>query len=379
MTSSSLNSGQQGVHWTVRMNRRNRSFFYALLFFTLAAHLRTLHAPTWAWVLLAVQFLVYPQFAYWRAKRSEHQRTAEMHNLLIDSVLGGLWSGALGLPLWITFAMFAGNCMNLIVFYGYSGVPRLAACMGGGIVLVLLTGQFELHTATDGLTTLACMLSLTLFLIAFAHDGYARAMAQHRSHEQLRQQFEEIRSLQTQLQDQAVRDPLTGLFNRRHLDAVLAPELARCRAARASLSLLMIDIDHFKHINDTRGHAAGDAMLQTLAQLLLRHVRPQDVACRHGGEEFLLMLTDTPLAVARGRAEAIRQAFAATQVRFGDRILSATLSCGVASFPQHGQEPLVLIECADHALYTAKLEGRNCVVAFQPAPQPRHRPPVSTF
>lgn len=350
-------------HWLVRMNRRNRSVFYFLLFVALAAHLRATDATLGLWLVLSAQFLLYPQFAYWRARRSKHQRSTEMQNLLADVVLGALWSAGLGFPLWITFTIFAGNCINMVVFYGYRGLTRLLAATGVGVALVLASGRWPpLHLGTDLATTLLCILALTLHCVAFAHDGYRRAMDQHRSKEKLQAQFEEIRALQAQLQEQAVRDPLTGLFNRRHLDTALGAALERCRATQAPLVLLLIDIDHFKLINDAHGHAAGDATLQMLAQLMLRHVRPQDVACRYGGEEFLVVMADIPLETARHRADMLRQAFEKARVRYGDGNISATLSCGVAAYPDHGDEAGTLIRRADQALYLAKAAGRNKVV-----------------
>jgi len=207
------------------------------------------------------------------------------------------------------------------------------------------------------------MLALTLYLFAFARDGYDRAMAQHQVHARLREQYDEIRSLQAQLREQALRDPLTGLFNRRQLAAALPSALEHCRERGAPLSVLLIDIDHFKRINDTHGHAAGDMVLQALARLLLCHVRPQDLACRLGGEEFLLVLDNTPLDAAVERAQALRQAFEALRVRTAAGELGATLSCGVAAFPLHAGQPEALLAHADQALYEAKERGRNGVVA----------------
>ncbi len=365
------------VHWLVRMNRRNRSVFYAMLGVAIASHLWFKGASPLLWAVMAVQFAAYPQFAYWRAVRAKHQRAAEMQNLALDSVFGGVWAGFLGLPLWLSFSLIIGNGINMVVFYDLKGLRTLLLTTCGGIALaaggwLATTGTWPIDPATHTVTGLLCIAALTVYFVAFAHDGYVRAMDQYRANETLRLQFEEIQSLQTRLRDQALRDPLTGLFNRRQLDAVLALELERCREAGAPLALLMIDIDHFKRINDTHGHPAGDAVLQALARLLKRHVRPQDLACRHGGEEFVLLLVETPLPVALERAEALRKAFQALVVRHGEVTMSATLSCGVAAFPLHATQPLTLTACADQALYQAKLQGRNRVVVHEaePALQP---------
>lgn len=354
------------VHWLVRMNRRNRSVFYAMLGLSIASHLWFTGASPLLWGVMVFQFFIYPQLAYWRAVRSQHQRAVELQNFNLDAVFGGLWSGFLGMPLWLSFSLIIGNCINMVVFYDLKGLRMLALTTGGGIALaaggwLAVAGTWPLDPSTHTVTGLFCIASLTVYFVAFAHDGYVRAMNQYRDNETLRLQFEEIQSLQTRLRDLALRDPLTGLFNRRQLDAVLAPELERCRKAGTPLALLMIDIDHFKRINDTHGHAAGDAMLQALAQLLQSHVRPQDLACRHGGEEFVLLLADTPLPVALERAEALREAFQGLRVRYGEVSMSATLSCGLAAFPPHAAQPQTLTACADLALYAAKLQGRNRV------------------
>ena len=344
------------------MNWRNRSVFFVLLFLALGSHLEAIGAPAWAWALLALNFLVYPQLVYWRALRARDQRLAEIHNMDLDIVLAGIWCAAFGFPLWIVFTVCASGCINEVVFHGARGGLRLVAAVAAGVAIGALALPLGWHPDTDLRTAVLCMGALLLYLYVFARDGYNRALSQHKAHQQMRAQLEEIRSLQAQLREQATRDPLTGLFNRRHADAALALALEHARASSAPLSLLMIDVDHFKRINDTHGHAAGDAVLQALAQLLQRHVRPRDVACRHGGEEFLLVLADTPLAVAQDRAEALRRAFEALQVRFGGGVLTATLSCGVAGFPQLTGGPEALLACADLALYAAKVQGRNRVV-----------------
>ena len=190
-----------------------------------------------------------------------------------------------------------------------------------------------------------------------------RAEEQTRSaYAKLQAQFEEIRHLQSALQEQATRDGLTGLYNRRYLDETLEREIARAHRERYPLSLVMIDLDHFKVINDTYGHRAGDEMLRVLARLLQSDVRAEDVPCRYGGEEFLVLLPKMTPAAAGDRAERWRRAFAETAVSFDGRSLGATASIGVAGFPDHGATPDELTRRADEALYRAKREGRNRVV-----------------
>ena len=168
--------------------------------------------------------------------------------------------------------------------------------------------------------------------------------------------------LQETLQHLSVRDPLTGLYNRRYMEETLMRELRRAERQGTHLGLIMLDIDHFKRFNDTLGHDAGDALLRELGALLQRQVRTGDVACRYGGEEFIVILQDVPPDLPRQRAERIREAAKEMRVRHGDRDLdSVTLSLGVAMFPEQGGFPDLLMRSADVALYRAKQEGRDRV------------------
>ena len=178
---------------------------------------------------------------------------------------------------------------------------------------------------------------------------------------QLRTHLQEIRKLQTALEEQAIRDPLTGLYNRRYLDETLERELRRAERERTPLSVLVLDVDRFKALNDTHGHAAGDAVLEALGRLLAQGVRGGDIACRWGGEEFVLVLNPSPAAAGLERADALRRAFADLAVRFQGQELRNTLSAGVAAFPEHGADAAGLLRRADAALYRAKSEGRNRV------------------
>ena len=177
----------------------------------------------------------------------------------------------------------------------------------------------------------------------------------------LQAQIQENELLQIHLREQAVRDSLTGLHNRRYMEEVLQQNLARAERQQAPLSLVMIDIDQFKSFNDNYGHKAGDAMLVLLSELLIRYVRREDTACRFGGEEFIVILPGAPIEVSERRAEEWRSAFEHSSLLYNNQSLSTTFSCGVASFPQHGLTVDELIQAADKALYAAKKRGRNCV------------------
>lgn len=167
------------------------------------------------------------------------------------------------------------------------------------------------------------------------------------------------------LRDQVLRDPLTGLYNRRYLETILAQKIPPAEQGGNETGILMLDVDHFKQVNDTYGHPAGDAVLQALAKLVLERIRAEDIACRFGGEEFVVILPGAPLDVVRERAEVIRRDFQATRVAHQGLEITVTLSIGAAMCPADGRDGAAVLACADRALYQAKEEGRNRVVAWR--------------
>jgi diguanylate cyclase (GGDEF)-like protein len=169
--------------------------------------------------------------------------------------------------------------------------------------------------------------------------------------------------LRDSLRQQSIRDPLTGLFNRRYLEETLGLEIERARRSNAPFSIIMLDLDHFKQFNDTHGHEAGDVVLQTFGSFIQRHVRGGDIACRYGGEEFTLVLPSTSIEIAQQRAAQISEGIRALNIDFKNQILGPlTLSIGVACFPTHGEMGEVVLQAADAALYQAKSQGRDRVV-----------------
>ncbi len=174
--------------------------------------------------------------------------------------------------------------------------------------------------------------------------------------------------LRESLRRQSVLDPLTGLFNRRYFEETLRRELARSRRMASPLSLVVLDVDHFKRVNDGYGHAAGDAVLRAIAQLVRQSIRDCDVACRYGGEELVILMPDCSQPDAARRAEALRADIAgAPPMLDGAGPDAITASFGVAEFPSHGPDAEALFRAADKALYQAKREGRNRVVAASDA------------
>lgn len=172
--------------------------------------------------------------------------------------------------------------------------------------------------------------------------------------------------LRERLRRQAIRDPLTGLYNRRYLEGALDREISRAQRKDLAVGVIMLDIDHFKRFNDQYGHNMGDIVLRQIGLFLQDHVRGGDIACRYGGEEFLVILPEIGLEAALGRAEALR----AGVEKLNDKEFlvypgKLTISLGVAMFPQHGESGQAVMEAADQAMYQAKHAGRNRVRAFE--------------
>ena len=173
--------------------------------------------------------------------------------------------------------------------------------------------------------------------------------------------IDEVEHLQAKLRDTSLRDPLTGLFNRRYLDATLSRELARCQREGQPLTVLVIDADHFKRVNDSYGHAAGDDVLRAIAQVLQSTLRTEDVVCRYGGEEFVAVLPGADLVLAAARGEALRVRIEALQIATESGLVQITVSIG-AALAQVGDTPVSAFKRADEAVYRAKQTGRNRVV-----------------
>ncbi|MCF5940967.1 sensor domain-containing diguanylate cyclase, partial [Xanthomonas perforans] len=194
-------------------------------------------------------------------------------------------------------------------------------------------------------------------------DDLASLTVAEAAAEQLSLALHNLRLRET-LRQQSIRDPLTGLYNRRYLEETLSHELARCTRRELPLSVLMLDVDHFKRFNDLHGHSGGDRVLAAIGELLLAQTRGEDICCRYGGEELTIILPEVDLPTACMMAEKLRAGIEALQV-MGDGVClpKVTASFGAASFPAHASTVASLLQRADAALYRAKQGGRNQVVS----------------
>ena len=170
--------------------------------------------------------------------------------------------------------------------------------------------------------------------------------------------------LRETLKNQSIRDPLTGLFNRRYMEDSLEREISRANRHKSTMAIIMMDLDHFKTFNDTFGHQAGDALLRAFGDFLIKNTRGQDIACRYGGEEFAAVMSDANLAGALKRADILREEVKQLKVHYGGQLLGmVSLSIGVALYPDHGATTAEVVRAADQALYSAKRDGRDQVRA----------------
>jgi diguanylate cyclase (GGDEF)-like protein/PAS domain S-box-containing protein len=232
------------------------------------------------------------------------------------------------------------------------GTPRgasvCAPIMGQGEVLGMLHVQFAPEDPSQPAVLLQRQLDSRRAWALTVTEHLALALANLKLRETLRAQ--------------AVRDPLTGLYNRRHMEQALEREVLRASRNGRTVGVVMLDLDHFKRFNDTYGHEAGDMLLQTLGGFLLSRVRAEDIACRYGGEEFIVILPEASLAMTRTRAEELWQGVRKLGVNFnGELLRGVSTSVGVAAFPEHGRTVSELLRAADTALFAAKHQGRDRV------------------
>ncbi len=240
-------------------------------------------------------------------------------------------------------------CPHIALAPGYSSicVPLLAQRAVCGVLVLYITNVPELSTPT--LETYTKLAGAMVDHIALALSNL---------------------KLQDTLREQAIRDSLTGLYNRRYMEEIFATEIRRAMRQGLYIGALLLDLDHFKHVNDTLGHQAGDAVLRAVGLALQEQMRASDIVCRYGGEEFLILVPNVSLDTAIERAEVIRGVISRLQIVYqGHLVGPITTSIGIAIFPRHGTLVNEVLQQADTALYQAKQRGRNCYViagAHQP-------------
>ena len=319
-----------------------------LCFFPILSVLLEHHQPAWLVALLAINAFVWPTVAFLRARKAQKPLTCEHHNLLFDGAAGGFW-----------IAMMALNPLPSVVIATILLADRLAA---GGIELMRKAGatmlaEFAAAWLTQGMafdptvsqrTLLATLPLIAIYVIALSvlTDNIAKKL-RHKSRE---------------LERIAMMDPLLDIANRRLLEKRIVHELEKLRGSAHCSSLMFIDIDNFKEVNDRFGHKVGDTLLVTVSKILHVATRKTDTPARLGGDEFVILLTDTSPEEALVVATRIMDATAVMMVD-QDPTFRCTLSIGIANAAEDMETVTDWLKAADDALYRAKRAGKNRIYA----------------
>jgi len=299
------------------------------------------------WVLLIFHGYLWPHLAYHVALRSKIPYRTERLNLVIDTTFGGFWLIAMQGNLVPGAVILAMLSMDNIAAGGTRLFLRGLIGSVVGVLLGLLLLNFRFLPQSDLYTIIACLPMLALYPLALGKSTYDMS----------KKLAERSREFETVSQ----RDGLTGLLNRRYWETLLIEEFNICRERKQSSSLLLLDLDHFKNINDTHGHLVGDEVLKNFAQLLRENLRADDLIGRYGGEEFVVILRDISLSEAETLAarliEQVRRHRSEKNLLWG-----CTISAGLVSFHSDMEEHYSWLQRADNAMYRAKERGRDCLV-----------------
>jgi len=268
----------------------------------------------------------------------------------------------------VSTAMLIWIMLNRMVFVPLEGFAKTSRSIGGG--------DFSARSAVPDTQDELALLGRTLNEMAKRVQSHAsqleakvasRTKELRAANETIRKANQDLAQAVDELENLARTDGLTLLTNHRTFHEQLATEVRRSERSQTPLTMLMIDVDHFKKYNDTHGHPAGDAVLKSVAQILKENLRTTDLVARYGGEEFAILLIDTPLSFAAKVAAKLRNTMrrtefpGASESQPGGRV---TISVGMAGWPMHGKNPAALIEAADKALYEAKRAGRDQVKMY---------------
>ncbi|WP_207286165.1 diguanylate cyclase [Pseudomonas sp. FW300-N2A2] len=334
----------------------SRSLGLAAGLVCVVAAMYPLDPPLWVWAMMLFNGIFWPHVAYQWARRAKVPYHAEHRNLLVDAFLGGFWVAAMQfnpLPSATTIAMMA---MNNVAIGGlrFLLVGTVAQLLGVCVGYFLFAPAFIPETSQ--LQLYACLPLLCLYPLALGWICFRQATT-------LGRQKRELLALSR-------TDSLTGLLNHGAWKDQLEVEFQRCKRQNRGGAIALIDVDHFKAINDTYGHVAGDIVLRQLSKVLKQNLRATDVAGRYGGDEFCVILPDLALGSAAAAMDALRDRFATLSYEQSPA-LKVSLSIGLAAFTQAHTDATLWLNDADQALYQAKTTGRNRVICSGEG-EPRH-------
>ncbi|MFL1565199.1 diguanylate cyclase [Pseudomonas sp. O64] len=342
-------AGGNGLPLASRLYK-SRALGMSLGFVCVVFGMYPLQPPLWVWAWMLINAFVWPHLAYQWSRRASNSLRSERRNLMFDSFCGGFWVGAMyfnPLPSVTTLSMMTMN--NVAI-----GGPRfmlagwVAQALGIGVSLLVFSPAFIAVTTQTQLY--ACLPILMVYPLALSWICYRQAvtLARHKR---------ELLALSR-------TDSLSGLLNHGAWKDQLEIEFQRCRREQVGAAIALIDIDHFKTINDTYGHVTGDIVLRQLSKILRQNLRVTYLAGRYGGDEFCVILPGMPLHRATEVMEALRDRFNALAYA-QDPTLRASLSIGLAPYQPAHADSTSWLNDADQALYEAKSSGRNRVSSVQ--------------
>jgi diguanylate cyclase len=344
------NSIHKGLSYARRMYLP-RTVGLGIGFFSVAATLYPSHPPAWVWALMLFHGYGWPHVAYQLARFSRQPYRTERRTLIYDSLAGGFWAGAMGFNPLPTVTALSMMAMNNIA----AGGPRIfvlgcvAQLVGSAVGYAVFTPV--LFPDVTQIQIYACLPMLVIYPLAIGLVCYRVAVQLSRS--------------KKALEKLSTTDSLTGLMNHGAWKDLLAVEFNNCQTQNRQNSVALIDIDHFKSINDTYGHIIGDNVLKQLGGALKASLRETDLAGRYGGDEFCVILPDTTLAQAGEILERLRRTVH-EHTHSALPNLQLSLSIGIAAYGPHLTDAGMWLHEADMALYDAKSTGRNRVTSAQP-------------
>ncbi len=337
-----------------------RAIGLGLGFFCVAAALWPLATPSWVWALLVFNGFLWPHVAFQVSRLSPQPYQSERRNLMLDSLLGGFWAATMQFNVLPTVTILAMMAMNNIAAGGARlFLAGLLAQVAGAVLALLLFGfYFSPNTSMPQLY--ACLPMLLLYPLALGLVCYQLSirLAEHK---------QALRAVSR-------TDSLTRLFNHGHWKELLQREFGKCRQGEQRSTVALINVDHFKDINDNHGHLVGDSVLRLLSERLVQSLREEDLAGRYGGDEFCVILPHTPAVLAHEVMERLRVRLADIRTELVPN-LRVSLSIGLAGYSPFQLDASHWLKDADQALYLAKSGGRNRVVLAVESAVPAHAAP----
>lgn len=349
--------GTKGLQFVTRIHRM-RVLGTLLCTLPIASVLLERAAPAAYWVLLALNALIWPQIALLAGRRAQDPIKCEFRSLVMDSAFGGAWIAAMALSAAPTAVFISLLTADKIAAGGWRLASRSTVALIAGFAIAWAILGFPFRPTSSARTLLACLPFMFIYTATLS-------LLTHRLSDRIRRQNRELRRL-TRI------DPVMQVPNRPHFEAIAARELSRFHRSGRPASMLLIDVDRFKVVNDRHGHVMGDVVLKRVAAILRETVRDVDLPARYGGDEFAVLLVDTDGPRAMEIAERLRQQVA-QQVFAAEPGLTCSLSIGVAEAVPDYTTLDAWVQATDAALYRAKAAGRNRVDLAHEEPWSDHR------